>query len=57
MATTIEVNKSSIKELLITGTKEKFLIPEYQRPYRPDEGRRYGNKDRNSTGYHYPFLS
>lgn len=33
MATTIEVNKSSIKELLITGTKEKFLIPEYQRPY------------------------
>mgnify|MGYP000887475600 FL=1 len=33
MATTIEVNKSSIKELLMTGTKEKFLIPEYQRPY------------------------
>ncbi|WP_229770856.1 DUF262 domain-containing protein [Campylobacter portucalensis] len=33
MATTIEVNKSSIKELLMTGAKEKFLIPEYQRPY------------------------
>ena len=33
MATTTEVNKSSIKELLITGKKEKFLIPEYQRPY------------------------
>lgn len=33
MTTTIEVNKSSIKELLMTGTKEKFLIPEYQRPY------------------------
>ncbi len=33
MATTIEVNKSSIKELLMAGTKEKFLIPEYQRPY------------------------
>lgn len=33
MATTIEINKRSIKELLITGTKEKFLIPEYQRPY------------------------
>lgn len=33
MATTIEVNKSSVKELLSTGIKEKFLIPEYQRPY------------------------
>lgn len=33
MATTIDVNKSSIKELLMTGIKEKFLIPEYQRPY------------------------
>jgi len=33
VATTIEVNKSSIKELLMTGIKEKFLIPEYQRPY------------------------
>ena len=33
MATTIEVNKSSIKELLMAGAKEKFLIPEYQRPY------------------------
>lgn len=33
MATTIDVNKSSIKELLMTGAKEKFLIPEYQRPY------------------------
>lgn len=33
MTTTIEVNKSSIKDLLMTGTKEKFLIPEYQRPY------------------------
>lgn len=33
MATTIEVNKSSVKELLTSGIKEKFLIPEYQRPY------------------------
>ena len=33
MVTTIEVNKNSIKELLMTGTKEKFLIPEYPRPY------------------------
>lgn len=33
MATTIEVNKNSIRELLMTGAKEKFLIPEYQRPY------------------------
>ena len=33
VATTIEVNKSSVKELLMTGIKEKFLIPEYQRPY------------------------
>ena len=33
MATTIEVNKSSVRELLLTGTKEKILIPEYQRPY------------------------
>ncbi len=33
MATAIEVNKSSVKELLMTGAKEKFLIPEYQRPY------------------------
>lgn len=33
MATTIEVNKSSVKELLSNGAKEKFLIPEYQRPY------------------------
>lgn len=33
MATTIEVNKNSIKELLMTGIKEKFLIPEYQRSY------------------------
>ena len=33
MATTIEVNKRSVKELLSNGAKEKFLIPEYQRPY------------------------
>ena len=33
MATTSEVNKSSVRELLLTGTKEKILIPEYQRPY------------------------
>lgn len=33
MATTIEVNKSSVRELLLTGTKEKILIPEYQRSY------------------------
>lgn len=33
MAATIEVNKSNVSKLLITGTKEKLLIPEYQRPY------------------------
>ncbi|MBU5427685.1 DUF262 domain-containing HNH endonuclease family protein [Tissierella pigra] len=33
MATAIEVNKKSVKELLETGKKKKFIIPEYQRPY------------------------
>ena len=33
MATTLEVNRSSIREFLMTGAKTKFLIPEYQRPY------------------------
>lgn len=33
MATTIEVNKVSIEELLKSGAKEQFVIPEYQRPY------------------------
>ncbi|MGE6630652.1 DUF262 domain-containing protein [Bacillus sp. NPDC077027] len=33
MATTIEVNKQSVKQLLETGKVNKFIIPEYQRPY------------------------
>lgn len=33
MATTIEVNKQSVKQLLETGKANKFIIPEYQRPY------------------------
>jgi uncharacterized protein with ParB-like and HNH nuclease domain len=31
--TTIEVNKQSVKQLLETGKINKFIIPEYQRPY------------------------
>lgn len=33
MATTIEVNKQSVKQLLESGKVRKFGIPEYQRPY------------------------
>lgn len=33
MATTIEVNKQSVKQLFQTGATKKFVIPEYQRPY------------------------
>lgn len=33
VATTIEVNKQSVKQLLETGKEKKFVIPEYQRPY------------------------
>lgn len=33
MATTINVNKQSVKDLLSSGTKTPFVIPEYQRPY------------------------
>ncbi|PEC50296.1 DUF262 domain-containing protein [Bacillus sp. AFS096315] len=33
MATTIEVNKQSVKQLLESGKVNKFIIPEYQRPY------------------------
>ncbi len=33
MATTIEVNKQSVKQLLETGKANPFVIPEYQRPY------------------------
>ena len=33
MATTIEMNKQSVKQLLETGKVNKFIIPEYQRPY------------------------
>lgn len=33
MATTIEVNKQSVKQLLETGKSHPFVIPEYQRPY------------------------
>lgn len=33
MSTTIEINKKSVKEFLDAGKKQKFVIPEYQRPY------------------------
>lgn len=33
MSTTINVNKQSVKDLLASGTKKPFIIPEYQRPY------------------------
>ena len=33
MATTIEVNKQSVKQLLESGKVHKFVIPEYQRSY------------------------
>lgn len=33
MATSIQVNKQSVKQLLETGKVNKFIIPEYQRPY------------------------
>ncbi|MGX7263021.1 DUF262 domain-containing protein [Enterococcus crotali] len=33
MATTIEVNKQSVKQLLESGKKQRFVIPEYQRSY------------------------
>ena len=33
MATTIEVNKQSVKTLLLSGIERPFVIPEYQRPY------------------------
>lgn len=33
MSTTIEINKKSVKEFLEAGKKQKFVIPEYQRPY------------------------
>lgn len=33
MATTIEVNKKSVEELLGSGRTRPFVIPEYQRPY------------------------
>ena len=33
MSTTIEINKRSVKEFLSSGKVEKFIIPEYQRPY------------------------
>ena len=32
MSTTIEINKKSVKEFLDAGKKQKFVIPEYQRP-------------------------
>ena len=37
MATTIEVNKQSVKQLLETGRSNPFIIPEYQRPYAWEE--------------------
>lgn len=33
MSTTIEINKKSIREFLGSGKHERFIIPEYQRPY------------------------
>ncbi len=33
MSTTIEVNKQSVKQLLEGAKNNKFVIPEYQRPY------------------------
>lgn len=33
LATTIEVNKQSVKQLLETGKTHRFVIPEYQRSY------------------------
>lgn len=33
MSTSINVNKQSVKDLLSSGTVNKFIIPEYQRPY------------------------
>ncbi|KIS02735.1 DUF262 domain-containing protein [Paucilactobacillus wasatchensis] len=33
MTTSIEVNKKSVKQLLESGKRQKFVIPEYQRPY------------------------
>ena len=33
MSTTIEINKKSMREFLGSGKKERFIIPEYQRPY------------------------
>ena len=33
MATSIEVNKKNVKQLLASGKTKKFVIPEYQRPY------------------------
>lgn len=33
MATSIEVNKRKIQELLASGREHKFVIPAYQRPY------------------------
>lgn len=33
MATSIQVNKKSVEEMLTSGAKREFVIPEYQRPY------------------------
>ncbi len=33
VSTTIEVNKKSVKQLLESGKEQRFVIPEYQRPY------------------------
>lgn len=37
MATTIEVNKQSVKQMLEGGKDHPFVIPEYQRPYAWEE--------------------
>ena len=33
MATSINVNKQCVSDLLKTGRTKPFIIPEYQRPY------------------------
>ena len=33
MATSIQVNRQNVVELLKTGVEHPFIIPEYQRPY------------------------
>lgn len=36
--TSIDVSKKSVADLLSSGSKSRFLIPEYQRPYAVGSG-------------------